>query len=142
MSCDVGPPRLARRDADHLGVLAGFVLHVEHADRASLDEDAGVDGVLEEDQRVEWIAVATERLGDEAVVGRIDGRREQAAVEVDPAVDVIDLVLVAAAARNLDDDPDAPRLVRLHTAPPWHKCERPSASEGAASYGLRGRGTP
>ena len=70
-SSHVGPARLARRDADHLGVLAGLVLHVEHADRASLDQDAGVHGIVEQHQRVERIAVATERLGDVPIVGRI-----------------------------------------------------------------------
>ena len=99
--------RLARRDADQLGVLALLVLHVEHADGSGLDPHAGVDRVVEQDEGVEGIAVTAERVGDEPVVGRIRRRREQAPVEVDAAVLVVDLVLVAAAARDLDHDVDA-----------------------------------
>jgi hypothetical protein len=104
---DVLEPRLARRDADQLGVLAGLVAHVEHADRAALDDDAGIHRVLEQHECIERVAVAGERVGKEAVVGRVGGRREQPAVEVHPAVLVVDLVLVAAPARDLDDHVDA-----------------------------------
>ena len=67
----------------------------------------GIHRVLEQHQRVERVAVAAERVGDEAVVGRIRGGREQAPVEEDPARLVVDLVLVAAATGDLDDDVDA-----------------------------------
>ena len=70
MSCDVLPARLLRRHADELGVLAGLVAHVQHAERPGLDPDARVHGVLEQHQGVERIAVAAERVGDEPVVGR------------------------------------------------------------------------
>ena len=71
------PARLRRWHADELGVLAGFVLHVQHPDRPGLDPDTRVHGVLEQHQGIEWITVAAERLGDEPVVGRIGGGREQ-----------------------------------------------------------------
>ena len=72
-----------------------------------LHPHAGVHRVLEQHQRVERVAVAAERVGDEPVVGRIRGRREQPPVEEHPARVVVDLVLVAAAAGDLDDDVDA-----------------------------------
>ncbi len=74
-----------RRHADDLGVLAGLVLHVQHADRPGLDPHARVHRVLEQHQRVERIAVAAQRVGDEPVVGRIRRGREQPPVEEDPA---------------------------------------------------------
>ena len=95
------------RNADQLGVLAGLVLHVQHADRPGLDPHAGIDRVVEQDQGVERVAVAAERVGHEAVVGGVRRRREQAPIEVDPVRLVVDLVLVAAAAWDLDDDVDA-----------------------------------
>ena len=85
------------RDADQLGVLAGLVVHVQHADRPGLDPHARVHRVLEQHEGVERVAVAAERVGDEAVVGRIGGGGEQPPVEEHPAVVVVDLVLVAAA---------------------------------------------
>ena len=69
--------------------------------------DARVHRILEQHERVERVAVAAEGVGDEAVVGRVGGGREQPAVEEDLAGLVVDLVLVAAAAGDLDDDVDA-----------------------------------
>ena len=95
------------RNADQLGVLAGLVLHVQHADGAGFHPHAGIDRILEQHEGVERIAVAAERVGHEAVVGGIRRGGEQPAVEEDAAVLVVDLVLVAAAAGDLDDDVDA-----------------------------------
>ena len=53
--------------------------------------------------RVERVAVLAERVRDEAVVGRIDHRREQEAVELDGIALVVLLVLVAAPLGDLDD---------------------------------------
>ena len=44
-----------------------------------------------------------ERVGDEAVVGRVDDRREQEAVELDAAERLVPLVLVARPLRDLDE---------------------------------------
>ena len=93
-----------RRDADDLRVGPGLVVHVHHADRPGLHPHAREHRILQQHESVERVAVAAERVGDEAVVGGIRGRREQPAVEEDPARVVVDLVLVAAAARDLDDD--------------------------------------
>ena len=55
------------------------------------------------DHRVERVAVLAERVGDEAVVGRIDDRGEQEAVELDAAERLVPLVLVARPLRDLDE---------------------------------------
>ena len=50
--------------------------------------------------------VAGQGVGDEAVVGGIDGGREQPAVEPDHPGDLVDLVLVPAPLGDLDHDVD------------------------------------
>ena len=64
------PAGLRRRDAQDLGVGAGLVLHPHEADGPGLDPHPGEDGVLEEHEGVERIAVLAQRVGQEAVVGR------------------------------------------------------------------------
>ena len=103
----VGPTWLARRHTQDLGVLAGLVMHEQHTHRTRLDPDARVHRVFEEHKSVEWIAVAAECVGNESVVGWVGGGREQPTIEKDLAGVVIDLVLVAASPRNLDDHVDA-----------------------------------
>jgi len=55
-------------------------------------------------ERVERVTVLAERVLDEAVVGRVAHRREEAPVEHDPAHLGVELVLVARAGRDLDVD--------------------------------------
>ena len=83
------------RDAQHLGVGSGLVRHPEDADRSYVDVTSGEGRFVQEHQHVEWVAVLGERLGHEAVVGRVLGRGEEHAVEPDRAGVVIHLVLVA-----------------------------------------------
>ena len=104
---DIGPARFFRRHTDQLGVLAGFVAHVQHPDGSGLDPHAGIDRILEENERVERVAVARQGVRNEAVVGRIGRCGEQASVEENPSALVVDLVLVTAAAWDLDDHEDA-----------------------------------
>ena len=61
----------------------------------------GEGGLVEQHEHVEGIAVLAQRPGDEAVVGRVGHRREEAAVQPHVAGVVVDLVLVARAARDL-----------------------------------------
>ena len=95
-----------RRHRDDLGVGALLVLHPEHAERAHRDPAAGERRVVEEHQHVERVAVLREGVGHEAVVGRVHGRREKSTVEPDDVALVVVLVLVPAAARDLDHDVD------------------------------------
>jgi len=60
--------------------------------------------LLEQHEGIERVVVLGERVGDEAVVGRVHGRGEQAPVEADHVALVVVLVLVAAATWDLDDD--------------------------------------
>src|SRR5581483_3545128 len=55
------------------------------------------------DHRVERVAVLAARVRDEAVVGRIDDRAEQEAVELDRLQLLVPLVLVAAPLGDLDE---------------------------------------
>src|SRR3954447_4863862 len=103
----VVPPRLLRWNAQDLGVFAGFVAHVQDTDRSRGDPHAREDRIFQQHQGVEGVTVAGERFRNVPIVGRIGGCGEQSAVQVDAAGLLIDLVLVAAAARYLDHHVDA-----------------------------------
>ena len=90
---------------------AGVIDHVEDADRASLDDDPGEEWLGQQHEGVQWVAVLTEGVLDVAVVRRVGHRGEEVAVEPDAACGVVDLVLVALSARDLDGD------VELHVCP-------------------------
>ena len=96
----------ADRDAQDLEVLALVVAHLEAADRAGPDAAAREGRLVDQEERVGVVAVAGPRALDEAVVEVVvDGRGEDA-VEPEDAGLLVELVLVAAAARDLDDDLD------------------------------------
>ena len=65
------------------------------------DQAARERRLLEDDQRVERVAVLAEGVLDVAVVGGVRRRREEHAVEADPAGLVVDLVLVALTLGDL-----------------------------------------
>ena len=104
--------------ADDLLVRALLVRHVEDADRPDADPAAGERRVADEHERVERVAVLGERALDEAVVGRVAHRREEPAVEDDPAELVVVLVLVARPARDLDEDHDVAHTAATLAAEP------------------------
>ncbi len=64
---------------------ASSCIHM-HADGRASTHTPGEDRILEQHEGVERIAVLAEGVGDEAVVGRIDGGGEQAPVEEHPPV--------------------------------------------------------
>src|SRR5206468_9753415 len=94
-----------------------LVGHPEHADRTHLDPTPREGGLPDEDEGVERVAVAGERVLDEAVVRRIPDGREQHPVEEDLSGRVIHLVLVPRAGGDLDDDGDRVRVVAPVHAP-------------------------
>ena len=81
-----------------------LVGHAEHPDGSRADDTAGKRRLLDQHESVERITVLPERPVDETVVSGVAGRGEQHPVEVDPARDVVHLVLVALAFRDLYDD--------------------------------------
>ena len=100
--------RVRRRVGEDLVVPALLVGHPEHAEGAAGDQTAGKGRLVEQDQGIERVAVLAQGVLDEAVVGRVAGRREQHPVEPDPTGLVVDLVLVALPLR------DFYRHVELH----------------------------
>jgi len=97
------PARVVQRHADDLLVGALLVAHVEDADGTDADAAAREGRVGDEYERVERVAVLGERPLEEPVVGRVAGRGEEAAVENDASELLVPLVLVARAARDLDE---------------------------------------
>ncbi|MQW74414.1 D-alanyl-D-alanine carboxypeptidase/D-alanyl-D-alanine-endopeptidase [Nocardioides sp. dk4132] len=93
--------RVGRRDAEDLVVAAGLVGHAEHADRAAADQAAREGRLLQQHEGVERVAVLAEGLLDVAVVGRVLRRREERAVQAQPAGLVVHLVLVPLALGDL-----------------------------------------
>jgi len=67
---------------------------------------AGERRLVDHEQRVGVVAIVGKGVGDEAVVEVVEDRRRQDAIEPEDAGLGIPLVLVAAAARDLDDDLD------------------------------------
>src|SRR5215213_418394 len=97
------PAWIGQRDREHLVVDAGVVLHAKQRDRLDHDQAAGEGGLGDADHHVERVPVERERVRDEAVVGRIDGRGEEEPVEPDDVALVVVLVLVPAPLGDLDD---------------------------------------
>src|SRR5689334_19218701 len=105
--------RVRRGHAQQLVVAARLVRHPEHADRTALDEAAREGRLVQDDQRVQRVAVLAEGVLDEAVVGRVGGRGEEPTVQADPTGLVVHLVLVPRTLRDLDRDVELHRWL-LH----------------------------
>ncbi|MEY4323456.1 MAG: hypothetical protein RL410_1237 [Actinomycetota bacterium] len=95
--------RVMGRDAQQLVVATGFVGHAEHADSAAPHDAARKSGFIEQHHGIEWVAIETEGAIDKAVIPRVAGGGEEHAIQTNLTSDVINLVLVAASARDLDD---------------------------------------
>ena len=95
---------MQRKALSALVIAAGLVPHAEHTERPALDEATGERGLLEEDQRVQRIAVFAEGALDESVVIRVTGGGEEHPVEPDTARNVVHLVLIAVSLGDLDRD--------------------------------------
>src|SRR3954449_11253279 len=87
------PGGIGERHAEDLVVDSLVVPYPEQRDRLNLDQAAGERRLRDEDHRVERVGVLAERVRDEAVVGRVDHRREEKAIELDRVSLVVVLVL-------------------------------------------------
>ena len=77
-----GPPGIAQRNTDDLGVGPLLVFHPENPNWPGGDPAAREDRVFQQHKGIEGVTVLGERVRDEPVVGRVDGRREQPPVQV------------------------------------------------------------
>ena len=113
---DVLLVHVAKRDAQDLEVEALLVAHLEPADRARPDVAAGERRLVDDQERVGVIAVTGPGPLDEPVVEVVVDRRRQDPVQPEHLGLLVELVLVAAATRDLDDDLDdfRERARRLH----------------------------
>src|SRR5215211_1217777 len=97
------PGGIGQRHAQDLVVDALLVRQLEQRDRLDLDHAAGERRLGDAHHRVELVAVLSQRLGKVAVVGRVDDRGVQEAIELDGAELLVPLVLVAAPLGDLDE---------------------------------------
>ena len=110
------PGRILERHADDLLVRPLLVRHVEDPDDPHADAAAGERRLADEDERVQGVAVASERPFDEAVVRRVRHGGEEPAVEHDRPELLVELVLVPRPGRHLDEDDDVGHDRRLTEA--------------------------
>jgi hypothetical protein len=96
------PTRIVVGDGQDLVVMPFLVGHVEHAHRAGANDAAREGRLRNQDEDVERVAVLRQRAIDEAVVGRVMHARVEDPVEHESMTGVVELVLVAAAERDLD----------------------------------------
>ena len=103
---DVLLVRIAERDAQDLEVEALLVAHLESADRAGPDVAAGECWLVDDQERVGMVTVVGPGPFDEPVVEVVVDGRRQDPVQPEDLGFLVELVLVAAATRDLDDDLD------------------------------------
>ena len=94
---DPHPGGIPERNAEDLLVRSFLVGHVEDANDASSDAAPRERRIADENERVQRIAVSAHRPLDEAVVGGVRHRGEEATVEDDRPELLVELVLVARA---------------------------------------------
>src|SRR6266566_5060491 len=114
---DLVEPRIADRYAEYFLVVAMLVAHEQRADRTRWHDATREGRLLDNDQRVQRVAVPTDGVHDEAVIGRIVHRGEQDTIEADATGRLIELVFGARASRDLYEDVNALILAPAPHAP-------------------------
>ena len=107
---DVIPAVVAGRNTQHLVVAAVLVDHSEHSHRTRLHQHAGEQRLRQQYKCVQRVAVFTQGVVDEAVVGRVDHRGVQVAIQAHLSRLVVHLVFVSLTLGDLDGDVEFHRL--------------------------------
>src|SRR5438874_2544406 len=110
-------PRIADRYAEYFFVVAMLVAHEQRADRTRWHDATREGRLFDNDQRVQRVAVPTDGVHDEAVIGGIVHRREQDTIETNASGRLIELVFGARASRDLYEDVNALILAPAPHAP-------------------------
>ena len=136
---DVRLVGVADGDAQDLEIEALLVAHLEAADGSAPDVTTGEGRLVDQQQGIGVVAIAGPRAIDEAVVEVVeDGRREHPVQAEDTGL-LVELDLVAAAARDLDHDLDDIRK----GAGCWaHRCTIPHHVVPGADVEVPSEGTP
>jgi hypothetical protein len=104
--------RVVARDAQDLVVEFAAVEHAEDANGPRVDLATGERRLVEEHEHVARVVIFGERARNEAVVARVVHRRKEHTIEAEESRRFVQLVLVLAAARDLDHRRDLVRRVR------------------------------
>ena len=91
-------------NAQNLSVAASLIGHVEHCDRAGLNQHAGNNVNVQDQHCVQRVAVLTEGVLEVAVSGGVLHGGEQHTVQAQAAGLVVHFVLHAGAAGNFNSD--------------------------------------
>jgi hypothetical protein len=117
----IGLAQLVDRNGEHLGVVAGFVLHLQHADRAAADHRTRDQRVGGQDEHVYRIAVFRQGVGHVSVVAGIEHRGRHETVDEHGAGVFVEFVFDRVrVGRNLDDDVDLVGHIALADAVQVH----------------------
>ena len=103
---DVALVRITHGHAQDLEVLAFVVAHLEAADRSCPDMAARERRFVDQKQGVGMVAVTRASFRDEAIVEVVVHGRRENAIQPDRPAALVVLVLVPAAAGDLDDQLD------------------------------------
>jgi hypothetical protein len=106
--------RVVAVDADDLLVALALVHQRQHADRLGAQDRQRRHRLLHQHQHVQRVAVVAQRLRDEAVVGGVEHRAVQHAVDAQEAGVLVQLVLDLAPLGDLDHGLEPLRGVRAH----------------------------
>ncbi len=97
---------IALGNAQDLEVLTLVIAHLEHADGTRPDVATGEGRLVDDEQRVGVVTVVGAGVVHEPVVEVVENGGREHAIEPEDARLLVELVLVPAPARNLDDDLD------------------------------------
>ncbi len=98
--------RVVSWDCQDLVVGFPTIEHPQHPQWPAVDLASGKRRLVQVDEHIEWIAILVQGARNETIVTRIVDRGIEHPIETDHPARLVELVLVATAARNLDDRGD------------------------------------